>query len=269
MCATTEKTPLDTCPIGLIRGKIEKGNLKKVREFSYIQFYPKRFYLDSPGGDVDEALEIGRFFKQFLTTTIAPSPNPATGNYELMGRRAVCLSACAFAWFGGIQRMGDVGLHRPYFTDEEYKRMPPDQASVVYNAMLDRVKAYMNEMEVPRSITEKMLSTSSGNVFMVSWLRDSLYTPPSVSEWIGANCGKVEYKWQPYQTDITPEQDRKMQCESKLLTGHHFKVVENFIRILNGEARKKGIKMRWEFKDEPTTASSPWYCPPFIPGCKS
>jgi hypothetical protein len=235
------------CDKGLIRGRIEKGDLNKLLTFVTVNFFPWQFLLISSGGDVDESLAMGRFFKQFSIITEAPEEQP-DGSRKLFlnadgtgirtvctGPSCVCASACAFAWLGGIRRMGDVGLHRPYFMDAQVNNLPPRQFSAQYNAMLDRVKVYMNEMEVSKRIIDKMLDTSSGSIYWVNWLRDDLDTAPSVNEWLGASCGKLSYKWvpgQPYVPVLTPEHERQMECEVKRIRDQYVKGRKEWLGVL-------------------------------------
>src|ERR1700693_3662975 len=56
-----------TCAIGFLTGTISKGDYKKVVTLLKAnQPFLSTFVLNSPGGDVDEALKIGRLFRKDL-----------------------------------------------------------------------------------------------------------------------------------------------------------------------------------------------------------
>jgi hypothetical protein len=150
--------------------------------------------LVSPGGDVDEALKIGRLFRKYLISTIAPTDLGGGSTYlsapECKGQNCgTCASACALIWFGGVERTGTVGAHRPQINDATFAGLSPADASNRYRRLLARITAYLEEMEVPNSITEAMVATSSGDIRWVDAIDDNLQRPPSTAEWVDASCG--------------------------------------------------------------------------------
>ncbi|PUB10563.1 hypothetical protein [Yoonia sediminilitoris] len=69
--------------------------------------------MNSPGGIVDEALQIGKLIRdQGLETVILPS--------------TACLSSCPYVLAGGVLRhvslRGAVGLHQHYYDTRGYRR---------------------------------------------------------------------------------------------------------------------------------------------------
>ena len=172
-CDLFDKT--QHCFSGRLDGQISKGDYEKVVAFVSANF-PNviDFYLISPGGDVDEALKIGRLFRKQLI---------GTSSVE------ICASSCALIWLGGIHRTGLAGLHRPYRTDPMFKALSPADASTAYRQLLERVTTYLEEMEVPKSIIETMVVTSSDDIHWVYAGTDKLGRPPSIAEWEDATCG--------------------------------------------------------------------------------
>jgi len=156
------------------------------------------FILLSPGGDVDEALKIGRLFRKYLIRAVAPWRKPDGSIWIYMfdrtapcrGQDCTCASTCGLIWFGAVERDGTVGSHRPYIDDPMFAGLPPAEASIRYRQMLDSVVSYLNEMEVPKSIIESMIATSSGDIRWVDAIDDGLDRPPSIAEWVGALCGR-------------------------------------------------------------------------------
>src|SRR5271168_4229114 len=92
----TNRTPMPhmTCFGGILSGPISKGDYEKVETLLKTRLpYVTFFSLASPGGDVDEALKIGRLFRKYLIATIAPSIDLLTldGGPELhSGMTQVC-----------------------------------------------------------------------------------------------------------------------------------------------------------------------------------
>jgi hypothetical protein len=198
-------TPYVTCFGGFLRGQISKGDYEKVATFLKAHHpFVANFNLASPGGDVDEALKIGRLFRKYLIATLAPAnehigatglvhddlPFLSAGSRDLCrGQDCICASACALIWMGGVMRSGTVGLHRPRIDDPLYRGLPPANASIAYRRLLGDVAAYLDEMEVPKPIIESMVATSSGDILWVNSRDDRLEQPPSVAEWTDASCG--------------------------------------------------------------------------------
>jgi hypothetical protein len=164
-----------TCVSGLLNGQISKGDYEKVATF-FKAYHPDHFELNSPGGDVDEALKIGRLFRKYLISTSD-------------GYAGTCASACAFIWFGGVFRGGTVGLHRPRSIDPMFRGLSPPDASIAYRRVLERIAAYLDEMEVPKSIIELMVATGSADINWVDASTYGLSRPPSIAEWEDASCG--------------------------------------------------------------------------------
>jgi len=100
--------------------------------------------LASPGGDVLEAMKIGRLIRALKLQTIIPSkdgePQQFGANGEHRSQRPsvnyICASACFFIFVAGIKRELDIsfsasepllGIHRPYLSDEDLKAMTGEQ----------------------------------------------------------------------------------------------------------------------------------------------
>ncbi len=89
--------------------------------------------LDSPGGDVIEAMQIGRLIrKEFLTTRVMPGHE--------------CVSACVFILQAGVIRIPALGshveVHRPKFDPIYFADLKPDQARTTYNRMVEDLRKY-------------------------------------------------------------------------------------------------------------------------------
>jgi hypothetical protein len=195
----------DTCDTGFIYGPIREGDYAKVLAL-YRRNHPfmHSFFLASSGGDVAEAIKIGRLFRKYVIAVFAPT-RIKTLNVEVfvlmgrepecgIGRTCICASACALMWFGAVNRYGSVGLHRPRTDDPSFKALDPQAAAETYGRALKSIRHYLDEMEVPKPMIETMIATGSSDVKWVDDVDDNLRRPPSLAEWQDANCGTVSKK---------------------------------------------------------------------------
>jgi hypothetical protein len=167
--------------VGLLKARIVEGDYEKVMTVLKANPRLSEFVLDSPGGNVDEALKIGRLFRRQLI---------GTESEQAKSLNHVCASSCAFIWFGGVGRVGTVGVHRIKSGDPvAFGAQAPSDASALYRRWTADVNAYLNEMEIPQSIIELTLNTSSNEISFVEAEQDGLTRPPSIAEWEDATCG--------------------------------------------------------------------------------
>jgi len=154
----------------------------------------------SLGGDVDEAIAIGRLIHKLGFATNAPSaadyaPEARAMMCNTAGRIArspcSCVSACFLIWAGGVARSGnDIHIHRIRFTDTSFGALPPTEASTRYQQALEHVHQYLLEMEIPESVWEKMVRMPSWATEQVDNQSLAYMTwPPSYAEWLNARCG--------------------------------------------------------------------------------
>jgi hypothetical protein len=135
-----------------VEGEIDKETLTSIDE----RIRKGRFssygvaFLNSPGGDVVAALAIGRIFRRLHVST-----------YVLKGTE--CTSSCVFLLVGSVYRVvdGRVGLHRPYYASPitDYSK-----AAGSVREMERTVQEYFDEMDVPRTIYDRMRQIAPENV---------------------------------------------------------------------------------------------------------
>jgi hypothetical protein len=135
-------------------GKIVKGDYEKLNELSGElaalwhnnpdRYQPINLALFSPGGDVAEAMKIGRLVRALRWMTTAPEDDPGArkwhaGRLKAPEENYMCASACFFIFVAGIDRYSGyrsyvapliLGIHRPYFSDVELKAMSSKDAIV-------------------------------------------------------------------------------------------------------------------------------------------
>lgn len=100
--------------------------------------------LDSPGGDLLEAMSLGRSLRYFGFTTF-------------LHQKAECLSACAYAFLGGEYRVAlpgaVIGVHQFSGGRDEFK----DQSGA--QTISGVVIRYLNDMDVSAKVAEKAMLT--------------------------------------------------------------------------------------------------------------
>jgi hypothetical protein len=106
--------------------------------------------LDSPGGDVVEAVKIGRsIYQHFMMTLVRPGHE--------------CVSACVFILVAGAVHTPDdeasIGLHRPLLVS--WSHMSGDQARAKYNELMAYLRDYFVKLGVSAAAWEIMMGTDS------------------------------------------------------------------------------------------------------------
>lgn len=182
-----------TCIV--IEGEIVAGDFDRFRSLVSRSSLPISVSIDSPGGDLVEAMKIGRLIRESFFSVSAPSDQDSYGS---------CYSACFLIWVSGIHRVGGrgrLGVHRPRFDQEYFANLSAKEADAQYKRLLQELRAYMKTMDVPESIIERVFSISSGDLhvltneeFFLLWGRDGYV--PSISEWLYSKCGEItEQEW--------------------------------------------------------------------------
>lgn len=114
------------------------------------------FVLNSPGGEVGEALEIGRM----LRATELPVGVPAN---------AICFSACPYILAGGLERevsrKASVGVHQHYFGENTY--LPAFLLVSDIQAGQAQVMTYLDEMGIDPLLMAKALITPPDDIYVL------------------------------------------------------------------------------------------------------
>lgn len=86
-------------------------------------------FLDSPGGKVVAAMELGRIWRRLGVAAVVGRPDSSDGGQFLAAR---CLSACVYALIGAKKRVvphgSIVGVHRMFFYEGEAGPLSDDSA---------------------------------------------------------------------------------------------------------------------------------------------
>jgi len=175
--------------IFILTGEIRKGDfLALKRAILKKGAIPSSVWVGhSPGGDVEEAISIGRFFRKAMVEVTAIE---------------MCNSACFLLWAGGATRAqsnATFGLHRPRYDAAYYSKLSPAEADSKYRRLSENVRSYLLEVDVPTTIIDQMMSKKStealfihGNELVIDVIPDNkgqIGNSPAHEEWIIAKCG--------------------------------------------------------------------------------
>ena len=150
MCNPLEKK---VCFTLLVEGTIQKGDnatlIALVNKLTTKTTRVGKVHFDSPGGDVFEAMELGRTIRRGLMMTQVTSDSR-------------CYSACVVAFVGGVIRapIGEIGVHS--FYSKEFTGLAAfAEASTRHNEVAARTEAYLREMRIPTALLDEMQRTPS------------------------------------------------------------------------------------------------------------
>jgi hypothetical protein len=212
----------------VLEGKIERGDFQKLHSFLFDSF-PQEIYLASLGGDLAEAMKIGRLVRSLKLETVVPGKYPrclknATQvadkcrsiadfvRHRLKPPKAdyMCASACFFVFVAGIKRFVDsplgsaiLGIHRPYLSDSDLKAETSDEAIAAADRTRAAVDSYLREMGVPAKYEDEMFGISKNDI---RWISDDEVRAdfdgfiPELRDWADARCDKrsdnEKYVWE-------------------------------------------------------------------------
>ena len=142
------------CAAILISGKIEPGDADRVHAFfsridqSATGSLPIRIglaYLDSPGGNVSEAMKIGRLLRSRQVGTFITIDS-------------FCASACVLILASGVHRAaaGPVEIHS-FYSPGFLGTGDFVGANRQYEVLSRAVEEYLREMRVPRTLLDEMI----------------------------------------------------------------------------------------------------------------
>jgi hypothetical protein len=145
-------------PLIALSGEIGPDDFKQFVTFSSMardSSETYRVYVDSPGGDVEIAMAIGRVIR---------------GDDALVRvkEESQCLSSCIFVLAGASRRwvQGVVGIHRPFTLDD--KLLTADAQKQRYEQLGLEIQAYLSEMNIPIDLYNYMLRISPHDMKLLS-----------------------------------------------------------------------------------------------------
>jgi hypothetical protein len=155
----------------LVRGQIAVAR-PSIKDFFYL-------VLNSPGGDVLEAMKIASVARNLLlaTTNLNSWRFRDSGNQgEEEANAYECVSACFLVLISGANRVaysgpGDrarIGLHRPYLSRKAYEKLSPSDLAVQQQTAEELVRDFCRREHVPQRLVDEMMSRSSTQVYWMT-----------------------------------------------------------------------------------------------------
>lgn len=253
-----------TPTIGLrLEGDIVAGDAQKLLDFYHAYgIAASPVYLRSRGGDVNEAMEIGKIVRRLRLDTNAPVWDTGRSPVETIKLEnkedGICASACFLVYAAGASRFGNyIGLHRPYLSEESAQFL----SDVEYVALQKRteiaIRAYLTDMEVDQYWIDRMFATNSGEVFIPSWVeadnkvRHLMGIVPTLEEVTLSKCHynlEADQKFQKFVDEQEGKFSQKQIQEMKM----NFKINDNIFeckRYVLDEMRNAAF----ERENEPIT----------------
>lgn len=161
-----------------VSGEIEAGDAARFQQFwtenAYDAFSFKVAF-DSPGGNLAEGIEIGRFIRtQGVDTTIQkyPARAPLQSDWDYSGvaeplSGAGCYSACALAFMGGVNREvlegAEIGFHQFYGGVDDLTASAVAASTQAISAL---IAGYLREMGGAPELFELMSVTPPHQMFI-------------------------------------------------------------------------------------------------------
>lgn len=182
-----------------IEGRIKPDDPKKLN--SLLRNWAGAISLNSEGGDVDAAMQIGRILRNESRDVV-------------IAQDAICASACVFILAGAPTRIvfGSVAIHRPFLADDTETDSSNQKAR--YKLIGTAIKQYLDEMNVSPSLYEDMIRVPPSRARLLSKSEMENYglsgTDPYIDEANTSerarnlNVSKAEY--------ISRQQEKDAKC---------------------------------------------------------
>ena len=169
-----------------IRGEIKRGDFDRFRLFlledDALKGYASHVWLNSPGGDVIEAMRFADLLDK-------------SGATAYVGPDSKCYSACVFIFAGAASRsifpQGELGVHRITLKSDEvaYAR----EKSVVVQAS-EEAYAYLVRQGIPQEVVTKMRETPASELFVFDFFEARRFRSldnPAFVDIVEKRCGKM------------------------------------------------------------------------------
>ena len=158
-----------TLPGVTIEGRIAPGDFVKFAALVLATPGANVVWLASPGGNLSEALRIGRLIRQLALETRAPIDRARPLVRLEDAANNTCSSACFFLYVAGVSRQGAVlGIHKPTLPADEYFALGLDGAVAAHQRIEEATVAYLDLMGAPARYATLMLATSSSEMVWLS-----------------------------------------------------------------------------------------------------
>src|SRR5450631_2451817 len=171
-------------PMVLMEGVIINGDTHRFAEFLKTADFKNAsgivVALNSPGGDVEEAIALAAMLRDIFASVYAIDPMR-------------CVSACFLLFVDAPTRFGEPGalfIHRPYLPEQRARSLNADNSREINSAMYKQMQDWLRERMVPGSLVDRMLVTASTDAYRLTrgdidslGIRAAWY-----EEWLIARC---------------------------------------------------------------------------------
>ncbi len=150
-------TPIEAGRTALLEGTIVEGDAERItKQLGELPVTPERVILNSPGGSVRDAIEIGRFIR-------------TQGFDTAMRDGDICYSACPYLLAAGITRdvpdTASVGVHQHYFGESTL--LPAFVAVESIQRGQGEVMTYLDEMGIDPLVMRHALVTPPDEIYVL------------------------------------------------------------------------------------------------------
>lgn len=194
----------------IFNGEIKRGDTEKFNS-NLIKFQAERpkencnsrfnIILSSNGGDVDEALKIGKIIRDNEMVTLVPIGTS-------------CLSSCVFLFSAGVVRaaLGRIGIHRPFFVELDDK-LSISQVRALREKRGNQLKQFLNEMDVSSEFFDLMMSVNPEDIKILTYEELQKYRLDGVD----ANYDELQTAKAAKLKNISSAEYRKRDANAKQL----------------------------------------------------
>ena len=150
-------TPVSGGRAALLEGTIDAGDAERIaKQLADLEPAPEQVYLNSPGGSVQDALELGRYLRR-------------EGLNTALREGDICYSACPYLLVGGASRdvpdSGSVGVHQHYFGQSTI--LPAFVAVEDIQRGQGAVMRYLDEMGIDPLVMQHALVTPPDEIYVL------------------------------------------------------------------------------------------------------
>ncbi|KZY05725.1 hypothetical protein, partial [Sulfitobacter sp. HI0023] len=150
-------TPVEAGAAALLEGAIEAGDAERiVKQLEALEPAPSRVYLNSPGGSVGDALDLGRYLRRGGIATALRDGD-------------ICYSACPYLLAAGTERhvpdSASVGVHQHYFGESTL--LPAFVAVEDIQRGQGEVMGYLDEMGIDPLVMRHALATPPDEIYVL------------------------------------------------------------------------------------------------------
>ncbi|WPZ22840.1 hypothetical protein T7987_06295 [Sulfitobacter faviae] len=150
-------TPVSGGRAALLEGAIEAGDAERIiKQLSELTPAPEEIYLNSPGGSVRDALELGRYLRREELNTALREGD-------------ICYSACPYLLAAGAARTvpesASVGVHQHYFGESTI--LPAFVAVEDIQRGQGEVMRYLDDMGIDPMVMQHALVTPPDEIYVL------------------------------------------------------------------------------------------------------